>query len=547
LSAQRQQLEVSLEAERAALDVARSAKVTKIAKLETISGGGADAYADFLIDATVRNTINSLQKELVVFGRIDDTQPWRIGLYGIDLNYEQLVVDWRAPLAEGFYQATAAEPRGLTQRVSYVGCIDELMIEDFVDGGISGSSPLFTELSRSRGTEMRAAVATLQSEQDRLVRLPPGERLVLRGGPGTGKTVVALHRAAWILYSDRRLASYHLLVLGPSDRFLRYVSAVLPTLGEARIAQTTFERHLGPSTDIGRDERWVEWLDRFEETLPQPARVSAKGQSVSSDEVAEIAARAVKLKLPWRDRRKTFASMMASRLDMSAATIAKQTDPIFPAVTAKGAWSKLRNPATLERLGVEPSFIAAWRKTKHDGPLFDEIRARFEGVPTRYSHVVVDEAQDMTLLEFRAVMRRADGLTLVGDDAQRSAPGSLGLKRVAEMLGKPLEQMATAYRMSAEIADWLNNHATTHNIDAVQLLGIRPNAIAVQHTTDFLAAEADMRARWTNVAVIDASDVWIHKGVEYDAVVVITAGMTPAEIYLSASRAAHQLVIVNPT
>ena len=107
------------------------------------------------------------------------------------------------------------------------------------------------------------------------------------------------------------------------------------------------------------------------------------------------------------------------------------------------------------------------------------MRARFEGVPARYSHVIVDEAQDLTILQMRAVMRRADGLTLVGDDAQRRSGHGIGLRRAADLLEVPLEQMDTAYRMSAEIADWLNRWAAAHGIDAVPLIGIRPTGDAV--------------------------------------------------------------------
>ena len=136
-------------------------------------------------------------------------------------------------------------------------------------------------------------------------------------------------------------------------------------------------------------------------------------------------------------------------------------------------------------------------------------------------------------------------LTLVGDDAQRSVPHSLGLLEVAARLGADLAQMATAYRMSAEIADWLNAHAARHDLDAVELLGVRPTGIPVTTADDVGTAADQMRDRWAHVAVIDRSDVWIHKGVEYDAVVVDAAGMTPSEVYLSASRAAHQLVVVD--
>ncbi len=299
---------VDLDGERAALERARSAVQTKLTALAGISGGGADALADEYIDAVVRGAVEKLQQELVVFGRIDDDQPWRVGLYGIDQDGDQLVIDWRAPFAGGFYQARVDEPMGLDRRVTYVGSITDLFIEDFASGEISGSSPLLGELSRSRGTEMRAAVATLQSEQDALVRLDPTARLVLRGGPGTGKTVVGLHRAAWLVYNDRRLTAGRILVVGPSDRFLRFVSAVLPTLGEARIVQTTFERLLGRSTAAGSDPRWLEVLDRFEAGLLHPSEIRVGLTRIRVDEVAELMERISSRAIPWRDRRKAFVA-----------------------------------------------------------------------------------------------------------------------------------------------------------------------------------------------------------------------------------------------
>ncbi|HEX6420747.1 MAG TPA: hypothetical protein VFZ77_19750 [Acidimicrobiales bacterium] len=199
---------VNIDGERRALEDARRAAADKVARVARISGGGADALTDEYIDAVVAGTIETLRRELVVFGRVDDDRPWRIGLYGIDdAGGDQLVVDWRAPFAARFYRASFDEPLGLRRRVAYVGYIDDLLVEDFAAGTVSGTSPLMAELSRSRGAAMRTAVATLQTEQDRLVRLPPDARLVLRGGPGTGKTVVALHRAAWLVYSDRRITA----------------------------------------------------------------------------------------------------------------------------------------------------------------------------------------------------------------------------------------------------------------------------------------------------------------------------------------------------
>ena len=154
-----------------------------------------------------------------------------------------------------------------------------------------------------------------------------------------------------------------------------------------------------------------------------------------------------------------------------------------------------------------------------------------------YSHVIVDEAQDLTRFQLRAVMRRSPGLTLVGDDAQRRRRTGLGLREAARVLDVDLEQMATAYRMSAEIADWLNGFARDHGIDAVELIGIRPTGTPVREVgpADVERVEADLRGRWANVAVIRADEVWIHKGIEYDGVVVERAAMTPAEVYLAAS------------
>jgi hypothetical protein len=98
--------------------------------------------------------------------------------------------------------------------------------------------------------------------------------------------------------------------------------------------------------------------------------------------------------------------------------------------------------------------------------------------------------------------------------------------------------------MSAEIAEWLNEHARRHRLDAVQLVGIRPTGVPVRRAGSSHEADRDLRVRWSNVVTIRSGEVWDHKGVEYDGVVVDTADMSPAEVYLAASRAAHELVVV---
>ena len=536
---------VDLAGERQALADARRAVGAKLAGLSSIAVAGADAFADEYITAVVAGAVEKYQQELVVFGRIDDDHPWRVGLYGIDSGGEQLVIDWRAPFAEAFYQASFDDPQGLARRVSYVGSIDDLMIEEFATGEVSGSSPLMAELSRSRGETMRAAVATLQSDQDRLVRLDPSAKLVLRGGPGTGKTVVGLHRAAWLVYNDRRVTADRILVIGPSDRFLQFVSAVLPTLGEARITQTTFDRLLGPSSEPGSDPRWLAVLDRFETGICTPAEIKVGLRRIREPEVADLIDRLATRELPWRDRRKVFVDTLAGRHEVKPGAVSEAALDVWPRLTTTQVWKRLRSRGALVELGAERDLIDAWLAVDGDGALADEVRARVEGVPARYSHVIVDEAQDLTAFQLRAVMRRSPGLTLVGDDAQRRRGTGIGLRAAARILDVELEQMATAYRMSAEIAEWLNDFALGHGIDSVELIGIRPtgNPVREIQVGEVEQAETDLRSRWSNVAVIRADEVWVHKGIEYDGVVVERHGMTDPEVYLAASRAAHELVL----
>lgn len=536
---------VELAEERRALEHARSAAADKLVELRSKKLVAADSLSEEYMQAVVRGAIEKLQNELTVFGRIDDDEHWRVGLYGVEQRGNQLVIDWRAPFAQAFYQARFDEPMGLSRRVSYVGSIDELFVEDFVTNEITGSSPLMAELGRGRGDTMKTAVATLQSEQDELVRRDPDRRMVLRGGPGTGKTVVGLHRAAWLVYNDRRVLSSDILILGPSDRYLQYVASVLPTLGETKVRQTTFERLLGPTSSVGAAIDWPDLLDRFEASLYQPQPLKIRFKQVSQADVEAALTHVQGSALPWRDKRKGVASALMRLTGFSAADVRGSVAAVMPACSAAQAFKRLRSRSVLGGLGVDSDTIEAWRQVEDDGPLRDELEARFNKTPIRYSHVVVDEAQDLTEMQLRSVKRRATGLTLVGDDAQASRPGALGLTRIAGRLGIDSDEIATAYRMSAEIAEWLNAHAAESGLHAVELIGIRPTGLPVATCTrDQIDAESRrLYAGWPNARVLCHGDVWGHKGIEYDAVLVDTTDMDPAEIYLAASRAAHELVI----
>ena len=193
-------------------------------------------------------------EERLCFGRLDLVDGGRryIGRLGLsDESQAQLLVDWRAPAASAFYQATAAEPLGVARRRhiatrdrTVTGIDDELLDADALGQEqlptVTGDGALMSALTAHRTGRMRDIVATLQAEQDAVVRSPLAGVLVVQGGPGTGKTAVALHRAAYLLYTHRdRIARSGVLVIGPTPVFLRYIEQVLPSLGETGVVLAT--------------------------------------------------------------------------------------------------------------------------------------------------------------------------------------------------------------------------------------------------------------------------------------------------------------------
>src|SRR5215218_7734710 len=189
------------------------------------------------------------------FGRLDrhdaDVPRYvgRIGLFAEHGGDEPLLVDWRAPAAQPFYTATPAHDLGVRRRRHIrsrgrrvVGVVDEVL--DLADpaahgSGLTGEAALLAALGASRTGRMTDIVRTIQAEQDRIIRADARGVLVVQGGPGTGKTAVALHRAAYLLYTHReRLSRSGLLIVGPNPTFLRYIAEVLPSLGETGVVLT---------------------------------------------------------------------------------------------------------------------------------------------------------------------------------------------------------------------------------------------------------------------------------------------------------------------
>ena len=187
-----------------------------------------------------------------------DPQIYYIGRRHVDdPDGDPVVVDWRAPVAIPFYRATAVDALGLARRRRFTFAgreLADIFEEDFDDpesvlsetGAHGVPDPLLAELGRARTGQMRDIVATIQAEQDVVIRAALDECLVVQGGPGTGKTAVGLHRAAFLLYEQREvLARTGVLVLGPNRVFLEYISQVLPSLGETSVTQSTLDQLLG--------------------------------------------------------------------------------------------------------------------------------------------------------------------------------------------------------------------------------------------------------------------------------------------------------------
>lgn len=198
----------------------------------------------FAFQAARRLAILDAEHEGLVFGRLDSTEGETsyIGRIGVrDEDYEPLVIDWRARAAEPFYRATATSPMGMVRR-RVLRCRNEKVVgieDDLLDDSarrdlvVVGEGALMAALKRARGHRMRDIVATIQAEQDEAIRADHDGVTVIAGGPGTGKTVVALHRAAYLLYSNRRRYERGgILVVGPSALFMNYIERVLPSLGE---------------------------------------------------------------------------------------------------------------------------------------------------------------------------------------------------------------------------------------------------------------------------------------------------------------------------
>ncbi|MGW6229216.1 HelD family protein [Cellulosimicrobium cellulans] len=479
----------------------------------------------------------------LVFGRIDTVDGvtrhvGRVGIAASDDDADPLVLDWRADGARAFYTATAREPQGLARRRHVrtagdrVTGVDDEPLDGSATGpddedGLVGEGALLAALSERRTGRMGTAVATLQVEQDAIVRAPAEQTLVVQGGPGTGKTVVALHRVAYLLFTHPHLAERGVLLLGPTSRFLEYVAQVLPALGETAVVSATCDTlvpGVAPERGEGRDVAelkgralWQDVVARYADSLVPDARAltvrldgepltldaarvgqvlraaRAGGRSVLAARrravdllldalVDEAAARHAELlervEEGYEDVLGKLDAGLAARDDRAPTTgarggdvdgelteddlerlrgdlareagFAAVVDAWWPVADARTALADLLGDAALlarhapelspdevRRVVGEPAALAP-----SDVPLLDAL-ADALGTPdapgeqgefltqrasTRrdwvYGHVVVDEAQELSPMQWHMVLRRCPtrSVTAVGDVDQTEAP-----------------------------------------------------------------------------------------------------------------------------
>ncbi|MEU3597352.1 UvrD-helicase domain-containing protein [Streptomyces sp. NPDC006798] len=429
---------------------------------------------------------------------------------------EPMVLDWRAPVSQPFYRASRTDPMdvGLRRRFGYTGgeltaYEDERLTDTAPDPGPDhlASRLLQAEIERPRVGPMRDIVATIQPEQDEIVRSSLGGTVCVQGGPGTGKTAVGLHRVAYLLYAHReRLARTGTLVIGPNRSFLHYIEQVLPALGELDVAQATVTdlvAHVevkgtdSPAAAVVKgDARMAEVLRRALRSYVTPPTEPVVVERGSrrwripayelTEMVAELLGREIRYAAAAEALPQRIAHAVLVRMEESGEA---PDDRIQDAVArhhavkaaVKAIWPKVDPAKLVLRLLSEPDFLAAhadglldpgeqravlWAKPARsvrsaqwsaaDAVLVDEATDLVRRTPS-LGHVVLDEAQDLSPMQYRAVGRRCTtgSATVLGDLAQGTTPwATASWAEALTHLGKPdavVEELTAGFRVPREV------------------------------------------------------------------------------------------------
>ncbi|MFG3034797.1 HelD family protein [Streptomyces sp. NPDC048253] len=511
---------------------------------EDVSASGADAEVLGFRLRSHAKALHELPEGPLFFGRLDfahgtggehEGLAHHIGRLRISEHpaAPPLVVDWRAPVSRAFYRASVRDPQGVAVRRRFgwapgsrgdsadlTGLEDErLDAGGHADGGERAGRRgpggagrpggiVAREIERPRVGPMRDIAATIQPEQDELVRGELAESVCVQGAPGTGKTAVGLHRAAYLLYTyPRRIQRGGLLILGPNRTFLSYIAEVLPSLGETGVRQSTLHDEIAcrPATGtdpdrtaaVKHDARMAEVLRRAvygRVTAGRADDLSVPDDSyrwrIAGDRLTDIVAGVLAEEPPYETGRERVRSRIVRRIQeqverrsgprpASWTRRIERTRPVSACVEA--LWPKLRPEEVLARLLTDEAELARaadgildpseqralhWprpprsprsaRWSPADLVLLDEIAGLLDH-PQGYGHVVVDEAQDLSPMECRAVARRVrfGSLTVLGDLAQGTTPWAADSWRVQlAHLGKPdatIVPLTTGFRVPAAV------------------------------------------------------------------------------------------------
>ncbi|MGI5376418.1 HelD family protein [Streptomyces sp. CA-251387] len=620
---------------------------------EDVSASGADAEVLGYRLRSRAKEMRELPQGPLFFGRLDTAeesphaeQSLHIGRLRISERPADppLVVDWRAPVSRAFYQATARDPQGVAVRRRFGwspgsrgDSADLTGLEDeHLDRGESRVSDIVArEIERPRVGPMRDIAATIQPEQDDLVRADLAESVCVQGAPGTGKTAVGLHRAAYLLYTHpQRIRRGGLLILGPNRTFLSYISQVLPALGETGVRQSTLGEEIARRPVGGEDgERTavVKHDVRMAEVLRRAlyARVGDHAGAVGSLAVADgsyrwrvsegellrivagvraeeppyavgrerVRTRVVRRIQEQAERRAGPQSNAWVRKISGARAVGAYIDAVWPRVRPEEVVAQLLgDPAVLEAaadglLDADEQKALLWAKPPRswksarwsaaDLVLLDEVAGLIEH-PKGYGHVVVDEAQDLSPMECRAIARRAafGSLTVLGDLAQGTTPwAARSWETVLRHLGKPdamVVPLTTGFRVPGAVLALANRLLERLDVEVPSARSLRGDgelrvrqaggdllgavvgavrdALAREGSVGVVAADGDVRRvrealgaagieaggadeLGARVAVVPASVV---KGLEYDHVVAVE----PAAIVEAEARGLHRLYVV---
>jgi DNA helicase IV len=606
-----------LENERAHLALARSSRRRMIERLEAVDPeSAADEITKEYIEVTVADALEDLRAPGAgdFFGRIDvaestSTERWYIGRRHIeDDRHDPVVVDWRAPIAAPFYRATAVDAMDVTLRRRFTlddGEITAYLDEhlDDPDGeGVGGiPDPVLAEIGAAREGAMREIVATIQAEQDAVIRSPLDQTLVVQGGPGTGKTAVALHRAAYLLFEHRRrLNRDGVLVIGPNAAFLDYIANVLPSLGERSVRQCTVLELCAPKVEVtGVDDhdsaRWKGAPERLAElagaalaaveapTADVIVPIGTRKVTFSADRVAEWLLTVMDGTLPINQRRERLRAIAQRELLRETGSDDSWAKAGALKAALSKAWPTQRPIPLVDRFLPGPrGRKRAWTAT--DQLLVDEANSLLNGPPFTYGHVVVDEAQDHSAAALRVIGRRSPSgsLTLVGDVAQSTTPaGQERWQDVFTHLGAAgtVADLTIGYRVPEPILTVANRLLPYTGVDASPSRSVRATGDApewVEVATDqvafsvaaavadlkrhhrltgvvaALALHVELAAALTDIGLIavdhvhrlDIHDVPLFspeavKGLEFDGVVVVN----PHDIFDGTPRGARLLYV----